>query len=93
MPVHWPSFRHPVRQQRVISSCHGGTGEQHACREAVNAGAVLKAMGVESDQEILALSGCQGSSSALLMPTLQDCKSLGVFTQHQALDYLGQHSL
>ena len=51
--------------------------------------AVLKAMGVESDQEILALTGCTGDSAALLMPTLQECKGLQVFTSQQALEYLG----
>ena len=51
--------------------------------------AVLKAMGLESDQEALQLAGCDGASASLLVPTLQDCKALNVFTQRQALEYLG----
>ena len=52
--------------------------------------AVLKAMGLESDQEALQLAGCDGASASLLVPTLQDCKALSVFTQRQALEYLGE---
>ena len=51
--------------------------------------AVLKAMGIESDQEALQLAGCQGDSAGLLVPTIQECKALGIFTQRQALVYLG----
>ena len=58
-------------------------------RDGLNVVAVLKAMGLESDQEALQLAGCDGASASLLVPTLQDCKALNVFTQRQALEYLG----
>ncbi len=54
--------------------------------------AVLRAMGVESDQEILALVGSEPGLAALLAPTLQEAKSLGLFIQQQALEYLGECS-
>ena len=55
--------------------------------------AVLKAMGMESDQEALQLAGCQGDSAGVLVPTMQECKGLGIFTQRQALVYLGAPGL
>jgi len=51
--------------------------------------AILKAMGMESDQEITQMIGmdsprtCEG-----ITLSLQDCHALGVFTQSQALEYL-----
>ena len=54
--------------------------------------AVLRAMGVESDQEILALVGSEPGLAALLAPTLQEAKSMGLFIQQQALEYLGEYS-
>jgi len=51
--------------------------------------AVLRAMGVESDQEILALVGSEPGLAVLLAPTLQEAKSMGLFIRQQALEYLG----
>lgn len=74
---------------------------------------VLKAMGVETDQEIVQMvcaptsarsSRCLGSEplplqigedplyTQIFAPSLQEAKSLGVFTATQALDYLGSKS-
>lgn len=59
--------------------------------------AVMRAMGVESDQEILGLVGSEGAVAALMAPTLQEAKSMGIFIRQQALEYLGMdpivHSL
>eukprot|EP00879_Flechtneria_rotunda_P019173 GHRR01020130.1.p1 GENE.GHRR01020130.1~~GHRR01020130.1.p1 ORF type:complete len:238 (+),score=79.77 GHRR01020130.1:1435-2148(+) len=49
----------------------------------------MKAMGAESDQEVVGLIGPDEQLAALLVPSLQECKSLGVFSQAQALEYLG----
>eukprot|EP00955_Chlamydomonas_euryale_P031480 330704-Chlamydomonas_euryale.AAC.1 len=49
----------------------------------------MKAMGAESDQEIIQMVGEDEKYAALLVPTIQDCKQKGIFTQGQALDYLG----
>ena len=49
--------------------------------------AVIKAMGVQSDQEFVQMVGPEFAS--LLSPCLQECGALGVFTQQQALEYCG----
>lgn len=49
----------------------------------------FKAMGVESDQEIVQMIGSEPAFIPLLVPTLQECKQLGIHTQQQALDYIG----
>ena len=51
--------------------------------------AVLRAMGVECDQEVVALVGAEPAFIPLLQPSLHECKSLGIFTQQQALEFLG----
>ena len=54
----------------------------------------MKAMGVESDQEVTQLIGSEGAYTALFAPSLQECKSMGIFTTQQALDWLGEpHAL
>ena len=55
----------------------------------MNIVSVMKAMGAESDQEVVAMVGCEEALANLLLPSVQECKTLGVFTQHQALEYLG----
>ncbi|BDA40723.1 DNA-directed RNA polymerase III subunit RPC2 [Coccomyxa sp. Obi] len=63
--------------------------KHNAFAEEINMAAVLRAMGVESDQEILALVGSEPGLAAMLAPTLQEAKSMGLFIQQQALEYLG----
>ena len=50
---------------------------------------VLRAMGVESDQEIMSLVGSEPEVAALMSPTLQDARAAGIFVRQQALEYLG----
>lgn len=61
----------------------------NAFADDVNVAIVMKAMGAESDQEIIQMVGEEEGVASLLVPTLQDCKQKGIFTQGQALDYLG----
>ncbi|KFK41869.1 hypothetical protein AALP_AA2G181600 [Arabis alpina] len=49
---------------------------------------VLKAMGMESDQEIVQMVGRDPRFSASLLPSIEECVSEGVYTQSQALNYL-----
>ncbi|CAA7057341.1 unnamed protein product [Microthlaspi erraticum] len=49
---------------------------------------VLKAMGMESDQEIVQMVGRDPRFSASLLPSIEECISEGVHTRQQALDYL-----
>jgi DNA-directed RNA polymerase III subunit RPC2 len=50
---------------------------------------VLKAMGMESDQEIVQMVGRDPKYAGILAPSLQECSALGIHTQQQALEYLG----
>lgn len=52
----------------------------------------FKAMGIESDQEIVQMIGPEPAFIPLFIPTLQECKQLGVHTQQQALEYMGTTS-
>lgn len=51
---------------------------------------VMKAMGIESDQEVTQLIGSEGAYTGLFAPSLQECKQHAVFSQHQALEWLGK---
>ncbi len=50
---------------------------------------VMKAMGVESDQEAASLVGSEADFSALFLPSLEAAAEAGVVTQQQALQWLG----
>ena len=50
---------------------------------------VLKAMGLESDQEAIQMIGSDPAYASLMGPTLQECQACGIFTTHQALEYCG----
>ncbi|PHT63357.1 hypothetical protein T459_32721 [Capsicum annuum] len=47
-----------------------------------------KAMGMESDQEVVQMLGRDPRFSALLLPSIEECANLKVYTQHQALEFL-----
>ena len=51
--------------------------------------AVFKGMGVITDQEIVQLVGSEDDVLSAFAPALEECASLKVFTQTQALDFLG----
>lgn len=48
---------------------------------------VLKAMGLQSDQELVQLIGSEFAT--LMAPSIQECAAAGVFTQNQALEFCG----
>ena len=50
---------------------------------------ILKAMGMESDQEIVSLVGSDQAFIDGLSASLEECASHKIFTQVQALDYVG----
>ena len=50
---------------------------------------VMKAMGVESDQEAASLVGPEADYGALFLPSLEAAAEAGVVTQQQALQWLG----
>ena len=50
---------------------------------------VMRAMGLESDQEIMELIGSEPGVAALMASTVQEAKAAGIFTKQQALEYMG----
>lgn len=50
--------------------------------------AVMKAMGMESDQEVVQMLGRDPQYAALLLPSIEDCATLGIHTQEQAVEFL-----
>jgi DNA-directed RNA polymerase III subunit RPC2 len=50
---------------------------------------MCEAMGVQSEQEIVQLIGSEPEYVAGITPSIQDCHKHGVFTQEQALNFLG----
>ncbi|GJY10683.1 DNA-directed RNA polymerase III subunit 2 [Tanacetum coccineum] len=49
---------------------------------------VMKAMGMEADQEVVQMLGRDPQYAALLLPSIEECASAGVYTQQQALEFL-----
>ncbi|XP_047306154.1 DNA-directed RNA polymerase III subunit 2-like [Impatiens glandulifera] len=49
---------------------------------------VMKAMGMESDQEVVQMLGRDPCYNDLLNPSIEECVSNNVYTQKQALDFL-----
>ncbi|KAJ4720430.1 DNA-directed RNA polymerase subunit beta [Melia azedarach] len=49
---------------------------------------VMKAMGMESDQEVVQMVGRDPRFSALLLPSIEECAGLDIYTQENALEYL-----
>ncbi len=60
------------------------------CREDINIVVVMKAMGIESDQEIVQLVGQDPAYASLLAPTLEECQGLQLYTSQNALEWLGK---
>ena len=49
----------------------------------------FRAMGLESDQEVVALVGAQPGLTPLLAPSLQEAKAAGILIRQQALEFIG----
>uniref|UniRef100_A0A7N0U280 DNA-directed RNA polymerase n=1 Tax=Kalanchoe fedtschenkoi TaxID=63787 RepID=A0A7N0U280_KALFE len=49
---------------------------------------VMKAMGMETDQEVVQMIGRDPRYGDLLFPSIEECASLGVHTKKEALDFL-----
>ncbi|PIK58494.1 putative DNA-directed RNA polymerase III subunit RPC2, partial [Apostichopus japonicus] len=50
---------------------------------------VFKALGLESDQEVVQMVGTEDSLMSQFAPNLEECHRLQIFTQTQALNYIG----
>ncbi|XP_056685925.1 DNA-directed RNA polymerase III subunit 2-like [Spinacia oleracea] len=49
---------------------------------------VMKAMGMQSDQEVMQMIGRDPRYSSLLLPSIEECATLGVHSKQQALEFL-----
>jgi DNA-directed RNA polymerase III subunit RPC2 len=63
--------------------------KHNSLSEVVSVVVILKAMGIESDQEIVQWIGSDQIYIDALEPSLQECSQLKIFNQNQALDYVG----
>ncbi|GMI73184.1 nuclear RNA polymerase C2 [Hibiscus trionum] len=49
---------------------------------------IMKAMGMENDQEVVQMVGRDPRYSAFLLPSIEECAGMNIYTQEQALTYL-----
>jgi DNA-directed RNA polymerase III subunit RPC2 len=93
----------PLTRQ-CISSTHGGLKSKtyvatkkgkiylrhNSIHEDVPIVVALKALGIQSDKEILLLTaGATEAYKSDFGPNLEEAAKLGIFTRHQALEYIG----
>ncbi|RMX54450.1 hypothetical protein pdam_00020254 [Pocillopora damicornis] len=50
---------------------------------------IFKAMGMECEQEIVQMVGCEEEVISTFAPSLEECHKLNIYTQLQALQYVG----
>lgn len=82
------SSTHERKSKTNITTKHGRIYLRHnSFQDDVPVCAVLKAMGLESDQELVQLIGAE--FAPFMGPSIQECAAAGVFTQQQALEYCG----
>ncbi|KAF9596989.1 hypothetical protein IFM89_014703 [Coptis chinensis] len=62
--------------------------ELNAFEKVVPIMVVMKAMGMESDQEVVQMLGRDPRYATLLLPSIQECVKENVHTQQQALEFL-----
>jgi len=84
------SSTHEKKSRTNIAVKHGKYYLRHnTLQEDVLVIIILRAMGIESDQEIVQLIGTEDSVIGSLMSTLEDTQKLDINTQEQAIKYLG----
>lgn len=63
--------------------------KHNALTEDVPVVVVFKAMGIECEQEIVQMVGCEEGVISTFAPSLEECHKLNIYTQLQALQYVG----
>lgn len=63
--------------------------KHNALSEDVPVVVVFKAMGIECEQEIVQMVGCEDDVISTFAPSLEECHKLHIYSQLQALQYLG----
>jgi DNA-directed RNA polymerase III subunit RPC2 len=97
-------YMHPTSFNSIGSSTHGGLKSKtyvvtrkgkiylrhNSIAEDVPIAIALKALGIQSDKEILLLTaGITESYRSIFSQNLEEAAKLGVFTRHQALEHIG----
>ncbi|KAH8027358.1 hypothetical protein HPB51_004710 [Rhipicephalus microplus] len=84
------SSTHERKSRTVITTKHGRYIMKHNIfTEDIPVVTVFKAMGLECDQSIAQMIGTSDVVQAAIAPSLEACHSAEIFTQTQALRYLG----
>ncbi|KAM7288467.1 DNA-directed RNA polymerase III subunit RPC2 [Ixodes scapularis] len=84
------SSTHERKSRTNVGTKHGRYYLKHNCfTEDIPIAIVFKGMGLESDQEIVQMIGSADSILSTFAPSLEECHRSQVFTQTQALRYLG----
>ena len=80
------------RKSKTHIICKGGrfSLRHNTMSDDVPVVVALKAMGVTSDQEVLMLVGSEPRFAQAMAASLQDCASLQIFSEGQALDYIAK---
>lgn len=63
--------------------------KHNAMSEDVPVVVIFKAMGMECEQEIVQMVGCEEEVISTFAPSLEECHKLNIYTQLQALQYVG----
>lgn len=84
------SSTHERKSRTVVGVKHGRYVLKHNCfTEDIPVAIVFKGMGLESDQLIVQMIGTSEAAQAAIAASLEECHRAQVFTQTQALRYLG----
>lgn len=85
------SSSHERKSRSTILMKHGKFYLHHNTLEAdINVAIVLRAMGIETDQEIIQLVGVEPRFVDGMAPTLEECAQEEINTANQALLYIGK---
>jgi DNA-directed RNA polymerase III subunit RPC2 len=84
------SSTHERKSRTVIGQKGGRFYLQHnTIGDDVPIVVVLRAMGMVSDQEIVSAIGSESEVQNLMAPSLEEAAALGIYSQAQALDFIG----
>ncbi|XP_064594783.1 DNA-directed RNA polymerase III subunit RPC2-like [Liolophura sinensis] len=84
------SSTHEVKSKTYVSVKHGKYYLRHnTFTDDIPVAIAFKAMGIECDQEIVQMIGCEEDVLDAVSPCLEECHRAQVFSQLQALKYIG----
>jgi DNA-directed RNA polymerase III subunit RPC2 len=84
------SSTHERKSKTYVGTKGGKLYLRHnSLAEDVPLAVAIKALGVASDQQVVQLIGSDTEYLRAFAPSLEECAQLGIFTPHQALEYIG----